>query len=268
MSCYVEKVISIAKDEVGYLEKATNSQLDNKTANAGCNNYTKYARDLDNIPGFYNGKKNGYPWCEIFLDHCFVQAYGVENAKRLLCQPAKSLGAGCEYSMQYYKNKGQLYTSPKIGDQIFFKSSSGEIVHTGLVYDVDKSYVYTIEGNTSTAPGVVANGGGVCKKKYILNSWVIAGYGRPKYDASAKPIVKGGTCTMELHVLKKGSKGSVVKALQILLIGNGYSCGSAGADGDFGSGTKKAVIKFQKAKKLEADGVVGVQTWKKILGIA
>ena len=265
MSCYVEKVISIAKDEVGYLEKASNSQLDSKTANAGYNNYTKYARDLDALGNFYNGKKQGYAYCDIFLDWCFVQAYGVENAKRLLCQPNKSLGAGCKYSMQYYKNKGQLKSSPKIGDQIFFKNSSGEICHTGLVYAVDKYYVYTIEGNTSTASGVVANGGGVCKKKYKLNYARIAGYGRPKYDTPkvAKNTAKGGICTMELDILRKGSKGNSVKALQLLLNGNGCSCGLV--DGDFGAGTHDAVVKFQKAKKLGTDGIVGAQTWNKLL---
>lgn len=39
------RVVEIALGEVGYLEKATNSQLDSKTANAGYNNYTKYNRD-------------------------------------------------------------------------------------------------------------------------------------------------------------------------------------------------------------------------------
>lgn len=270
MSCYVEKVIQIAKDEVGYLEKYSNSNLDSKTANAGKNNYTKYARDLDNISGFYNGKKNGYAWCDVFVDWCFVQAYGVDNAKRLLCQPSKSLGAGCRYSMNYYKSKGQLKSSPKVGDQIFFKNSSGEVSHTGLVYNVDKSYVYTIEGNTSTTSGVVANGGGVCMKKYKLNYSGIACYGRPSYDVkettsiiSKNSEIKEGVCTMELNVLSKGNKNNSVKALQILLNGNGYSCGLA--DGDFGANTYNAVIKFQKAKKLDADGIVGEKTWSKLL---
>ena len=43
------------------------------------------------------------------------------------------------------------------------------VAHTGLVYAVDNAYVYTIEGKTSGANGVVANGGGVCKKKYRLD---------------------------------------------------------------------------------------------------
>lgn len=49
MANTVGKVISIAKAEVGYLEKKSNSQLDSKTANAGSANYTKYGRDMHKI---------------------------------------------------------------------------------------------------------------------------------------------------------------------------------------------------------------------------
>ena len=59
MANTVSKLIQIAEAEVGYLEKASNASLDSDTANAGSANYTKYARDLDAIPDFYNGKKNG-----------------------------------------------------------------------------------------------------------------------------------------------------------------------------------------------------------------
>lgn len=181
-----QKVIDIALNEEGYLEKASNKDLDSKTGNAGSKNYTKYARDMDAIPGFYNGKKQGAAWCDIFVDWCFVQAYGVDDGRALLCQPTKSAGAGCKYSRQYYKAKGRLFDSPEPGDQIFFYPSDGiggsAIQHTGLVYKVDNTYVYTVEGNTSGASGVVANGGGVAKKKYKLNYNRIAGYGRPNYS--------------------------------------------------------------------------------------
>ena len=70
---------------------------------------------------------------------------------------------------------------------------------------------------------------------------------------------------MELSVLRQGNKGNSVKALQILLIGHGYSCGVAGDDGDFGTSAHNAVIKFQNAKNISADGIVGVQTWSKLL---
>ena len=176
------KVLQIAIDEIGYLEKETNSQLDDKTANAGRNNYTKYARDLDNLENFYNGKKNGYPWCDIFVDWCFFKAYGRQWTQTLLNQPNKSAGAGCTYSLRYFKKMGRFYTSnPKPGDQIFFGKIE-DSTHTGLVEKVDDIYVYTIEGNTSDTEGVIPNGGAVCRKKYKLNSSYIAGYGRPNYS--------------------------------------------------------------------------------------
>lgn len=183
---YASKLIEIAKNEVGYLEKRTNSNLSSKTANAGYNNYNKYANDFDKkYPDFYNGKKNGFHWCDIFVDWCFVKAFGVANALKLLNQPKKSCGAGCGYSANYFKQIGRFYETPKAGDQIFFCSGSS-VYHTGIVYKVDSKYVYTIEGNTSNASGVVANGGGVAKKKYLLTASFIYGYGRPKYDAEPK----------------------------------------------------------------------------------
>lgn len=197
----IEKLVSIAKNEIGYLEKKTNSQLDNKTANAGRGNYTKYARDLDNIPGFYNGKKNGYAWCDVFVDWCFVQAFGVDKAKELLLQPNQSLGAGCTYSANYYKKAGQFHSSPKVGDQIFFYNSSNSICHTGLVVKVDSTYVYTVEGNTSSDPGVVDNGGSVNDKKYKLNYSRIAGYGRPKYGEEYKEPDKKEDTTSKSDVI-------------------------------------------------------------------
>ena len=190
MSNYVSKLIAVANAEIGYLEKKNNSQLDDKTANAGSGNYTKYARDLDAIPGFYNTKKQGAAWCDVWVDAIFVYAFGVEEAKKLLCQPSKSLGAGCYYSALYYRNKKQFHANdPKPGDQIFFwNNKKNGVAHTGIVVDVDDIYVHTIEGNTSGASGVIANGGGVKKKKYPLNYQYIYGYGRPAFDA--EPVVE------------------------------------------------------------------------------
>ena len=122
MKLYASKVIEVAMNEVGYLEKRTNAQLYDKTANAGTNNYTKYANDIDTkYPNFYNGKKNGYAWCDVFVDWCFIQAFGVDNAKKLLNQPDKSLGAGCGYSANYFNQIGRFFTSPQVGDQIFLE---------------------------------------------------------------------------------------------------------------------------------------------------
>lgn len=175
MGCTASKVIAVAVAEIGYKEKASNSQLDDKTANAGSKNYTKYARDFDQkYPQWYNGKKNGFAWCDMFVDWCFLTSFGYAKALELLCQPEKSCGAGCTYSAGYYKKKGQFYTNnPKPGDQIFFGTSISNCSHTGIVEKVDSSKVHTIEGNTSDQ---------VARRSYALNSSKIVGYGRPKYD--------------------------------------------------------------------------------------
>lgn len=278
------EVIALAEAQVGYLEKKNESNLDDNTANAGANNYTKYARDLDAISGFYNGKKQGFAWCDIFVDWLFVKCFGVEDALNLLCAKMGSSGAGCTYSLNYYLAKGQFIKrdagKPQVGDQIFF-GNVGNSNHTGIVYKVDDSKVYTIEGNTSGTSGVIANGGGVFKKSYALNYSQIAGYGRPAYNdgftgneiidsAPAEKLVQkeeeaAVPSASNYPILKLGDTGTYVKKAQQLLIAKGHSCGVFGADGVFGSEMLSAVKEFQSANGLEVDGEIGPITWAKLL---
>lgn len=71
------------------------------------------------------------------------------------------------------------------------------------------------------------------------------------------------------RMLYKGMVGEDVRNLQSYLIKLGYGCGPDGADGDFGTNTYNAVIRFQSNQKIEVDGIVGNETWntiKKALG--
>lgn len=67
----IDKILTIASNEVGYLEKSKQAYLNNpevldsKTDGAGSDNYTKYMRDMDSL-NVYNGKKQGYAWCNRF----------------------------------------------------------------------------------------------------------------------------------------------------------------------------------------------------------
>ena len=61
-----------------------------------------------------------------------------------------------------------------------------------------------------------------------------------------------------MNTIRKGSKGDEVRKLQELL--------SITADGSFGPVTKAAVVAYQSANGLKADGIVGPQTWGKLLG--
>ena len=99
----------------------------------------------------------------------------------------------------------------------------------------------------------------------------------PKYDpeSASEPSteVKVETSKVEasvsikLNELKKGSEGEQVKALQRMLYAMGYTLGSNPIDGDFGSKTDAAVRAYQKKYGLAVDGIVGVKTWCKILGV-
>ena len=254
----IKKVVDLAVSEVGYHEKASNANLDSKTANSGSGNFTKYAQYLDKLGNFYNGPKNGYAWCDIFVDWLFVQCFGVETGRQMLCQPTNSAGAGCLYSAQYYKNAGRWTTTPEAGEQIFFSYSAGEYSHTGIVTEVQNGSVTTVEGNSSDQ---------VAKRKYAANDPRIVGYGVPKWELATGEAGSTATTSQETiavakpaEILRKGSMGVKVKELQNNLIRLGYDLGSYGADGDFGNDTLKAVMKFQQDHGLEVDGQVGPKT--------
>lgn len=176
----MERLIEIARAEVGYLEKASNNNLYSKTENAGHGNYTKYAHEMSKYhAGIF---ANGFAWCDTFVDWCMVRAYGPDKAKELIY----GWSAYTPTSAGYFKNMGRWHTEPQKGDIIFFKDKYGTICHTGIVYGVDMNYVYTVEGNTSYQSGVVANGGAVAQKMYKIGYAYIAGYGRPDYSIVKK----------------------------------------------------------------------------------
>ena len=175
MNDAIKKVIGIAINEIGYLEKASDKDLYDKLANAGDRNYTKYGKELHKLrPDIID-----YPayWCDQFVDWCFVKAFGYDLAIKMLCGRVDDYTVA---SSALYNEAGRWHTSPQVGDQVFFKSN--RINHTGIVVEVKDNMVVTVEGNTSGGSGIVRNGGGVFKKVHQLSNPRIAGYGRPKYE--------------------------------------------------------------------------------------
>lgn len=75
---------------------------------------------------------------------------------------------------------------------------------------------------------------------------------------------KGVKVMVEAELLNNGSQGSAVKKLQILLNGLGFSCGDV--DGVFGKKTLAAVKLYQGHAGLVVDGIVGKDTWGKLIG--
>ena len=202
MSLDKNKAIETAKHFDGYLEKASASYLDDFTRNVGSNNFTKFGRDYDAIMGTH---LNGQPWCAMFVSMIFVWAYGLNYAKMLLggnlfaYTPAGAL-----------QMKAKAGVKPKAGDVVFFHSNSlNRISHVGLVTKVDGSKFYTIEGNTSSAAGVVRNGGAVRQKSYPLG-YSTARFATPPYDTIAVAPEKPKKITF-----KPGNKYILTKELSV-----------------------------------------------------
>ena len=267
----IEKVILIAKNEEGYLEKKSNNQLDDKTANAGSANYTKYWRDIK--PDY-----QGQPWCAAFISWCFMKAFGLDNAKKLLKH----------WPYVYCPTLGKLFTrnaNPKIGDVVIFYHN-GMFTHTGLVTAVIGDRFYTIEGNTSGASGIIANGGGVCAKSYLNSQMPGTKFCTPDYsivsNAVNKPsdinkipsntIQTGEKYMFNPETVKAGDKNTSVLLLQEILRARGFKGKNGKAlklTWTADANTIYALKAYQESRKevLEVDGICGPATWKDLIAI-
>lgn len=256
----VSRLLQIAEAEIGTHETG--------------DNLTKYAAQYDFDTRLYGFDMNGSPWCDYFVDWCFMRSFGYELGSSMLFQYSGCSGAACEASAQYFISHDAFYHSPQVGDQIFFYVSGG-INHTGIVFELDDGYVTTIEGNSGDA---------VRKNRYRLNDPSIAGYGRPAWNYVAKlspesaemadsasdsvsagsGIISSPPCSVASALIKRGSVGWLVTALQALLNYYGYDLD---ADGEFGPLTFEALTDFQRrhtdadGDPLEADGICGPKTW-------
>lgn len=161
MSTPQERLVAWFESQVGY------------AADAGKRN--KFADYMDSL-GMYNGRKNGYDWCDVTYDCGIAQTFGPDMVQPMLNQPKGGCGAGCVFSAQYYKDMGRFSHTPKIGSQIFF----GDFDHTGCVVSFNDGVVNTIEGNTGYSEGYP--GGAVRRRSYARNSGYIAGYGEPRWE--------------------------------------------------------------------------------------
>lgn len=280
-------VVDLANAEVGYHEKASNSSLDDPTGNSGGANWTKYARDLDALPNFYNGAKNGFAWCDVFVDWCFVHIFGEELGRKMLYQPEKSAGAGCLYSAGYYKQNNAFHrTNPRIGDQIFFSYSAGEYSHTGIVVEVNGNTITTVEGNTSDSVG---------RRTYETSNYSIAGYGTPNWELAVEPWEKPWVVVENGHIVNSSEWNqeeetvapapspskenhdwtppllhyapddyyAAVCVLQGLL--NCRNWNSGRVDGYFGPQTQAAVNQARTFFGMAADGICDAELWKALL---
>lgn len=227
--------------------------------------YNQAARAL----GLYIMSYND-PWCAAFVTACAWKC----NMTNIIAP-----SASCDAMIAWYKKRGEWKERgyfPQTGDIIFYDwDSNGTSDHVGIVTEINGAVMKIIEGNCSDSVAY----------RHISTSYTfIKGYGVPSYgdknEDDKKPQIQiesateiNKPCKVGLPMLRIGDGmksreqyKSYVKSLQILLIGNKFSCGGYGADGEFGSATDIAVRNFQKYHNLMVDGIVGNDTWQKLIG--
>ena len=226
-------------------------------------------------------------WCATFISALAVQ---------LKCTNIMPTECSCQKMIELYKNIGcwveDENRTPSVGDIIFYDwqdngsgDNQGWSDHVGIVEKVDGKSITVIEGNLNCAVG---------KRVIGVNGRYIRGYAVPKYDAEpkAEPVKKVNSKVLEWQKAaiadgfkfpKYGADGvwgseceNVAKnAIAKKRIIHKYKnltkivqkAVGAEIDGKFGSKTKEAVIAYQKKHGLVADGAVGINTWKVILGV-
>lgn len=225
-----EKIVSVAVSQIGEHEDPPGS------------NMTKYGQAY----GW-----NGVAWCCIFVWWCFKEA-GLSN---LFYNGNKT--ASCTALMKWAANNGLFVTKDFRKGDVFlydYDNIPSDSEHTGIYTGERTGAAYiAVEGNYADKVARVTR-----DAKEIIGAF------RPRWTED--PVAESGV-DLTLPELSKGDRNASVEAMQILLEGNGYSCGRYGCDGDFGPDTEKALREYQQYRGLSADGVCGEKTWRRLLGV-
>lgn len=225
-----EKVVDIAKEQVGYYESS--------------NGYTKFGEWYDNNYGGGQGMFTCADWCAMFCGWCQSQA-GVTSDQTVFTASAGDTG------VSLYKQKNMWHDSdyiPNSGDLIHFTWG-----HVGIVNYVSDGCVYTIEGNYSDS---------VAQNCYSLDYDCIRGYAVPKYSDEENENGDGEEMNFKLN--DKSDGVLAVKGLLNTAYIYGIIKTDAGNGNEYDERTETAAKEFQTAYKLDVDGIVGNETAEKL----
>lgn len=153
------------------------------------------------------------------------------------------------------RDKSADFTDIQEGEAVHIAGHIGVYVGGGLVVECTPNWE---DGVQITALGNVKNE--FSRGLYRERRWDKHGK-LPHVGYEDTPTAEPGEEAPEdalgRRLLKRGCAGEDVKALQTALISLGFSCGEAGADGEFGKATQAAVEALQAAAGLEVDGKFG-----------
>ncbi len=199
------------------------------------------------------------------------QAYDCAQLTKYACKAGGETivsGANSQWTRTKWAAKGTIDTLPdEPGVLLYHANSAGSMTHTGVY--IGGGYAVEAKG---AKYGVVKS----ANKNRTWTHWAaLPGVLSEEFTVVSKPTstptstptqtkpVEGKIVVIELNTLRKGSEGEQVKTLQRLLNATGHVCGAS--DGIFGAKTVAGVKSFQTAEGIEVDGVVGKDTWTKLL---
>lgn len=233
-----QTIIKIAKTEVGYHEGKSGGHW---------NNDQRYSDEVSGLEW-----SDFQAWCASFVSWCALKAGLADLYPRT---------ASCLVGVSWFKQRKRFSAYPARGAQVFYGSGGG--AHTGLVYDFDDTFIYTVEGNTN-ADGS-AEGDGVYLKKRRRKDVYVYGYGYPDLTGgieSADPAWKDkapaepATPAALSSGVKPGARHSQVRELQQLLIEAGYGPIPGSVTDLYGPATQAAVARFHdRHTELKSVGV-------------
>lgn len=225
-------------------------------------------------------KTNIYRYCQVLSGQKTVctgcryngkQAYDCAQLTRYACKAGGQelvSGSNAQWKKTDWEKKGTIDSLPDVpGVILYHMDSNGEMSHTGVCVGNG----YAVEAR-SAAYGVVKT---AVKSRSWTHWAALPGVlnedgeqsstttNQAQESTSQAQNGTAGTVVTDMSTLRNGSTGTQVKVLQFLLNEKGFDCGSA--DGIWGKKTIAAVKAFQKAKGLTVDGVVGKNTWTKLL---
>lgn len=144
------------------------------------------------------------------------------------------------------------FSNIRIGEVVWMSGHIGIYIGNGLAVECTPKWS---DGVQITAVHNIGRVDG-----YNGRTWI--SHGRLPY------ISYENAFSLDMVMLRRGMEGSHVRALQVLLEHYGFHCGIWGADGDFGEATETALMAYQRANHLEADGIAGPLTMACLLGVS
>lgn len=179
---------------------------------------------------------------------------------------------GADQMFSQCRNTSADFSTIQIGEAVWMSGHIGIYIGDGLAVECTPAWKNCVQ---ITAVHNIGKKSGYNGRKWTKHGKLPY----VTYEEKAAPVVPDSDTGPRklprlegLPLLKEGSEGETVRAVQLLLIGNGISCGKHGADGEYGPDTKNAVECLQEEMNqqgipLEVDGIVGPETYAALLGL-